>query len=478
MLRSGQPCSGPDRMNFDASTSTPVGDAHKALSLAARIVATAPATPSARLQALQKMADHLRQYVESGWLSPATVTDKVFDVAESHGLTGEPGSDKEAAVMRIAMSASLPLELHSRMRSDRGFNGHPLPTPSSLETKTPAAWKGTEPLKQRWLAAARIPCGDITLYSGNGGAGKTETAVQLLVAVTAGLGDWLGCVVETGPALFLSCEEPEANVRDRIERICRHRHIDPHSIRDLHLHFPDLEATWLVAADRLGKITKTRLLQQLEVWISAHRPILIIIDSIAAVFDGEAIARRQVRSFLAILRKIARENATAVVLLDHPSVRGMADGSGTANSVDWRNSVRAMLHLSDADKNDPDIRELEVKKSNYGRASEKIKLRWDGLTFVPATSAQSSPYRAAAERDVDELFLKLLDKRIAQGRPVRPSTGRGSAPFELAGDPEANGVLADAFRAAMERLFTAGRIVSVETGPASKRRKHIERAPR
>jgi len=465
-------------MNLDASISTPIRDAQKALSLAARIVAIAPSTPTARLHALQKMADHLRQYVQSGWLSSATVTDKIFEVAESHRLTGEPGSDKEAAVMQIAMSADLPPELHPRMRPDGGSDGHPLPTSPSLETKTPLVWKGTEPLKQRWLAAARIPCGDLTLYSGNGGAGKTETAVQLLVAVTAGLGDWLGCVVETGPALFLSCEEPEANVRDRIERICRHRHIDPHAIGDLHLHFPDLEATWLVTTDRLGKIRRTALLQQVEIWIRAHRPILVVIDSIAAVFDGEAIARRQVRSFLAMLRKIARENATAIVLLDHPSVRGMADGSGTANSVDWRNSVRAMLHLSDADKNDPDIRELEVKKSNHGRAGEKTKLRWDGLTFVPATSAESSPYRAAADRDVDELFLKLLDKRIAQGRPVRPSTGRGSAPFELAGDPEANGVSAGAFRAAMERLFTAGRIVSAETGPASKRRKHIERAPR
>jgi RecA-family ATPase len=196
------------------------------------------------------------------------------------------------------------------------------------------------------------------------------------------------------------------------------------------------------------------------------------------VFDVEAMARRQVRSFLAMLRKIARENETAIVLLDHPSVRGMADGSGTANSVDWRNSVCAMLHLSDADKNNPDIRELEVKKSNYGRAGEKIKLRWNGLTFVTASSAESSHHRAAAEREVDELFLKLLDKRIVQGRPIRPSTGRGSAPFELAGDPDANGISADAFRAAMERLFTIGGIVSVETGHASKRRKHIERAPR
>jgi AAA domain len=238
-------------MNLDAGISRPIRDAQKALSFAARIVATAPATPSARLDALQRMADHLRQYVRSGWLNPATVVDKIFEVAELHGLIGEPGGEKEAAVMQIAMSANLPLELHPTVQFDNRSNNHPLPTPPSLETKTPVVWKGTEPLKQCWLAAARIPCGDLTLYSGNGGAGKTETAVQLLVAVTAGLGDWLGCVVETGPALFLSCEEPEANVRDRIERICRHRHIDPHSIRDLHLHFPDLEATWLVTADRL-----------------------------------------------------------------------------------------------------------------------------------------------------------------------------------------------------------------------------------
>ena len=45
----------------------------------------------------------------------------------------------------------------------------------------------------------------------------------------------------------------------------------------------------------------------------------------------------------------------------HPSVRGMADGTGTANSVDWRNSVRSMLHLSDPDKDDADARTLELK---------------------------------------------------------------------------------------------------------------------
>jgi hypothetical protein len=112
-------------MNLDAGISTPIRDVQKALSLAARIVATAPATPSARLEALQKMADHLRQYVRSGWLNPATVVDKIFEVAALHGLAGEPGSDKEATVMQIAMSAKLPTDLRPAARRDNKSSGAP-----------------------------------------------------------------------------------------------------------------------------------------------------------------------------------------------------------------------------------------------------------------------------------------------------------------------------------------------------------------
>jgi hypothetical protein len=179
-------------MNLKETISTAIDDAHRALALAPRMVAIAPATPSARLHALQEMADYLRQFVSSGGLNPAIVTDKIFEVAELHGLTGEPGSDKEAAIMQIAMSANLRAETRPTVRFDSKSNVHDIPAAPSLETKTPAAWKGTEPLKQRWLAATRIPRGDLTLYSGNGGAGKTETAVQLLVSVAAGLGGLAG----------------------------------------------------------------------------------------------------------------------------------------------------------------------------------------------------------------------------------------------------------------------------------------------
>ncbi|MCC8964895.1 AAA family ATPase [Bradyrhizobium sp. Pear76] len=350
------------------------------------------------------------------------------------------------------------------------------PKPSAFAPITPAAWKDTEAEKQRWLVTGRIPSGDLTILAGNGGSGKTEISTQLLVSVAAGLGDWLGSIAEAGPALFLSCEEPESNVRDRVERICKHRCVDPHGLADLHMLFPDLEETWLAHAGKDGRLSRAPLLDWLEAWIKDHRPRLVVIDSIAAVFDGEAIARRQVRAFLAMLRKIAREHDTAIVLLDHPSVRGMADGSGTANSVDWRNSVRSMLHLSDPDKDDQDVRTLEVKKSNYGRSGEKVTLRWGGLTFTTAMAGEASLYRAAADRDVEEVFLKLLDKRQAQHRPVHAKNAKGSAPTEFAADPEAGGISAAGFRAAMERMLSNGRIKVVISGPASRRREHLERA--
>jgi RecA-family ATPase len=340
--------------------------------------------------------------------------------------------------------------------------------PQPLQTITPASWRGTPSPQQRWLAQGRVPCGDLTILSGNGGSGKTEIAVGLLVSVAAGLGDWLGCVVETGPALFISGEEPEHNVRERLERIAKHRGIVLDAMEDLHLQFPELDATWLCRVDRNSHVSPTPLLQQIDAWIAQHRPRLVVIDSVAAVFDGEAIARRPVRAFLAMLRAIARRHDVAILLLDHPSVRGMADGSGTANSVDWRNSVRSMLHLSDPDREDPDERTLEVKKSNYGRSGDRVKLRWSGSSFTTAPMASAARLRAA--RGVDELFLRLLEERNAQGRCVTPNKAAGYAPKELAAMPGANGTTAEAFAVAMERLLAAGEITAEEYGPPSKRR--------
>jgi RecA-family ATPase len=324
-----------------------------------------------------------------------------------------------------------------------------------LATITPSSWKGKPIPEERWLAFNRVPGEDLTIYSGDGGTGKTETALQLCVHTVADIGDWLGCVIENGPALFFSAEEPEAKLRKRVSRICQDRGIDIDSLVNLHLHFPDLEDTFLATADRSGKVRRTPLMDSLEETIRTVKPRLVVIDNTAAAFDGEVMVRRQVRQFCAILRKIAQKHGTAVMLLDHPSVRGMSDGSGTANSVDWRNSCRSYMYLSEGD--DPDERQMKVTKANDTRKGETIRIRWNGTTFSTAPSGPS-PVKAQAERAVDQLFLQLLKIAAEQFRYFGSSPGVSYAPARLAEMPEANRTPKKVLVDAMQRLFAAGKV--------------------
>src|SRR5262249_25448466 len=90
----------------------------------------------------------------------------------------------------------------------------------------PTAWRGRPVEPMRWLATNRIPADDVTILSGDGGGGKTTIALQLAAAVAGELGDWLGTVCATGPSIFFSGEEPEAEMRRRWDRIARKRGLE------------------------------------------------------------------------------------------------------------------------------------------------------------------------------------------------------------------------------------------------------------
>lgn len=453
-------------------------EGQRAIAAIARQVALAQGD---KIQALRESALEVRRRFDVGELlvSLPDLADQIWTVAETHGLRFAPSG--EAGISAIEREATYPpmpdeAEGNDRAKGKKADGGSK--SPPLLKTVTPTDWKGTTTPAKSWLVQNRIPAGDLTVILADGGSGKTEISVQLLISVSHDLGDWLGAVVyKAGRCLFLSAEEEEDDIRARVDRICKQRHIDyPYANGDLHLHFPDLESALLVEPDRTGKLIKTELFHSMVQWIDTHRPVLVVIDANAAVFGGNNVDRGQVRPFIAMLRKLGRTYGTTFVLLDHPSQRGMSDGSGTSGSVDWNNGPRGRIYIKPV-KEDRDARILEVMKVNGSRAGETVNLRWNGLTFVPEKLlGEASPQRAAAERSVDDLFLQLLDKRARQGRRVYPSKGRGYAPSEFEKDPDAKDVKAKAFDAAMERLFTSGKIVVVETGPASKRVTSIVRS--
>jgi RecA-family ATPase len=355
----------------------------------------------------------------------------------------------------------------------------PAPAPATpLALVTPPQWRDIPIPPMRWLATNRIPAGDVTILSGDGGGGKTTAALQLAVSVSYDLQDWLGTTCETGPVIFFSGEEPEDEMRRRLDRVARKRGLEADNIESLHFCFPEPDQCILGAGVPNAPIAATALFESLRQAAKDIRPALIIVDSNAATLGGNYLDRVHARTFVSLFRRLARQVDCAVLLLDHPSLSGMTNGTGRAGNMDWHNSVRALLYLRSVENEHGATsgRELEVMKSNYGPRGEKQKLRWEDGCYVLEGSAPS-PRQAAAAHKIDDLFVRLLEERNAQGRWVTPNKAVGYAPKELAAMPSAEGCTAAALANAMERLL-AIKEIGVETfGPRSRQRQRLVTTP-
>jgi RecA-family ATPase len=342
-----------------------------------------------------------------------------------------------------------------------------------FETFDASQWEGVPIEQRRWIAHNRIPVGEPGIMSGDGGTGKTKLGLQLGVAIAACLRDWIGGVVDAeGQVIVFSAEEKLKEMHRRTSDIIEHRGL---SFADLSggLHFIcDHDDAVLGAVDRNGIVQPTMSLWRLEKTVAAIRPALVIIENAADVYSGNESDRPNVTRFMrGLLGRLTVPCESTIMLIQHPSVSGLNDGTGRSGSTGWNNSGRWRLNFTKI-KDSEDLRQLEIAKNNYGPTGERVTLRWERGVFVPESSV-ASPYRAAAESKVDETFLQLLDKATAQGRAVRPNPGAGYAPSTFEDDPDAGGIKSKAFAAAMDRLFKGAKI---ETKTNHRGSKYIERA--
>jgi RecA-family ATPase len=340
---------------------------------------------------------------------------------------------------------------------------------TSLSFLDLGAWEGQSPPLREWAVIDRVPLRNVTLLSGEGAVGKSIITGQLLVAHALGR-DWLDTMPEPGPVLYLNAEDEEEELHRRFARIAAHYES---SFSDLagQLHILSLAGKDAVlgAADRMGLVKPTRLFVHLHKVACSLRPKLIALDTAADIFAGNENDRTQVRQFVGLLRHLAIDGNAAVMVCSHPSLNGLSSGTGLSGSTAWHNSVRARIYMKpvtapSGDQADPNLRELEFKKNNYGPLAESVIVRWKDGVFVAEHSIVGSLDLLAAERKADDLFLRLLDRFEKQGRRVSHNRGPTYAPALFAKDPEVKsmGVRAPVLGAAMERLFARDEI-RVET---------------
>ena len=329
---------------------------------------------------------------------------------------------------------------------------------------------------REWLVDGLVPSGTVTLLGGDGGTGKSLLSLQLACAVALGR-CWITLPVKAGRALFISAEDDLDELHRRIADITKAEGVRPADLDRLTIRsLAGENALLAVLEGRSGALVPSPLFWELNQRIEAERPAVVILDTLADLFPGNENDRAQARHFIGLLRGVAIRHSCAVMLLAHPSLSGLNSGSGTSGSTGWNNSVRSRLYferiMQDGYEQDPDARVLRTMKANYGRTGSEIGLTWQEGVFV-AKPEETGLDRMARGMKAERVFLKLLRAFAEQGRNVSEGGGRNYAPKAFAEHPDSEGCTKTALKTAMEALFARGVIGLEETGPASKRRRHI-----
>jgi DNA polymerase len=350
-----------------------------------------------------------------------------------------------------------------------------------------AGWDDNPPRQREWLVADCIPVNQPTLCSGQGAAGKSILMLQLSVATALGK-DWLGLPPRQGPVVYLGAEDEEDELHRRLDDI-REYYKGSFAALDKGLHvmcFAGVDMTLAVPDRKTGTMQPTPLFKLLIDKVRQIRPRLVVIDTSADVFGGNEIDRAQVRQFISMLRQVAIAGNSALVLVSHPSLTGIATATGISGSTAWHNGVRARCYLKPPKKEEvaedgtaqssSDLRELEFKKNNYGKVQKSITLRWQAGVFI---TTDANLEKGARDSEVEEVFLKLMAEFIEQKRPVSPSKyARGDyAPKAFAKYPGGNRFSEADYIRAMDRLLQR-KAIRIETwGPPSKRREYLVPGP-
>jgi archaellum biogenesis ATPase FlaH len=397
--------------------------------------------------------------------------DDIADV-NIHDVSSQDIADQARRALQVGLARAIPgtVVQFPGMRGD----SFPIITAKELMARDDLPDVG-------FLVDNMIPFGKITGLGGEDGTGKSRLMLQLAVgACSTGVWPGLGIPVATGPVIFYTVEETPRDMRSRLIKLAKALDIDV-SLENLHIIAMGAEETAVLGAEDKGQVRKTKLFGKFAREIDRIKPVLIEVDPLAEVFDGDEIKRNLVKKFVGLFRPLIADRRTALVMSYHPSLTGLANRTGSSGSTGWRAAYRGNIWIEKDVDDDPTVdtgnRTLHVMKVTEGTPNQKINLRFaEGGVLVLADQpgiggATSAIDGVAAIARAEREFLDFVAERTRQGRPVSPNKKAGNyAPKELVSEEGGRDrrTRVAAVERTMEALFKGDQLKSVSDGPASK----------
>jgi RecA-family ATPase len=340
-----------------------------------------------------------------------------------------------------------------------------------------------QPVPQRkWAIKDRVPLNQAGLFSGEGGAGKS--IIELMKDVAhVGAKDWLGSLPEQGPAFYIGAEDDKDELHIRLAAIAKHYRVTFKELVEAGLHVLCLlgqDATLCATNPRTGKVETTALYKHLYEAAGDIKPKNISIDTLSRAFAGNEIDRSQVYGFASHMQALAMVASGSVTVLSHPSLAGIASGSGISGSTAWHGAFRFRQYLrgikaDGGEQPDGDVRQLEFKKNQYGPTGETIVLRYQGGLFLPEHGL-STIERAARDAEAEQTLMAIGKKLQARGQEFSPMPHAHTyAPTIIVRNAEAKGFKKGELVGAFDRLLDQHKLEIETVKPGTSREKKVIR---
>ena len=264
------------------------------------------------------------------------------------------------------------------------------------------AWDNIEVNEREWLIHQWMPANTVTMFTGDGGAGKSWLTLQAVCQIACGFrdaflnpdykithpADYDDNVGASQHVVFATYEDEPAEIKRRLQALtCAMPWIaDSMDAIKEHLHIVDMRGIGSVWGPGLGNhIQNTGDLlpagEDLRAICEEKGARLLVMDPLSGAFGGNENDRSAVYDFVSSFRGWGDEAECAVLAIGHLPKGAEGRAAGFSGSTAWEAAARSMWMLSKKDltengnqKETKHYWALEQTKNNYAALQPSMPL--------------------------------------------------------------------------------------------------------
>ena len=274
---------------------------------------------------------------------------------------------------------------------------------NSLERPHPKVihWDDIEVINREWLIPNWLPANTATMFTGDGGVGKSWLTLQAVCQIASGFKNAFldpefpipsepDDSIEPKHVIFATYEDEPEEIKRRLQALTSGMNWITESLETIkqHLHIVDMRGIGSVWGPGMGKhiaLTGDLLFagEAIRTICEERNAKLLVMDPLSGAFGGNENDRTAVYDFVSSFRGWGDAAKCAMLVIGHLPKGAEGRAAGFSGSTAWEASARSMWKLSKKvekpDKDEEDEEEkaywiLEHTKGNYTTPQPEVFL--------------------------------------------------------------------------------------------------------